>query len=508
MKISRVRSRFKSALWLSLASCSPLSCAPSSAQNVPFPASNWNRVLIVSGGPDTQNNQYAIESNARYVAALTRNASWRRVLFADGKPASKTISTVVFDQRTPARAVVTWIWDLDAPDDVTQMKAPTLSPINGSSTPDSISRNLAFFDATNDSKSAQLVYFTGHGSPGTTDSGREDFANTVYSSWGDDFSTRQLARALQKSRSAAPLVLVMVQCHGGGFANTLFQDGDPNKPIWNRDFCGFFASIPERMAAGCTSQVNERDYQDFTTHFFAALSGVSRDGRKISGADYNGNRRVSLDEAYAYAQINDDSIDVPLSTSDAFLRHVFPVEANANWEKTPMSRLIKDATSSQRAVLLELKGKLGLPDTNTLIGAQGRFNTLHAALDSQSSPKGWLSPQGMDEAQFNTAYDRLERLMNARTPNFSKLRGAAKKRAVEDATTLLVAHPNDLRVVYRAYAQSAANDDGREVEEARLLRFLRECRSIILAKRLEKSGTAGQKAVFARLRWSESRSEF
>ncbi len=484
------------------------SCTASNAQNAPFPTSNWKRVLIVSGGPDAQNNQYAIESNARYVAALTRNAPWRRILFADGKPASKTIATVIENQRTQARAVASWIWDLDAPGDATELKAPTLRPINGSATPDSIARNLAFFSATNDSKSAQLVYFTGHGSPGTSDSGREDYANTIYAGWGDEFSTRELARALQTGKSAAPLVLVMVQCHGGGFANTLFQDGDPKKPIWNRDFCGFFASIPERMAAGCTSQVNERDYQDFTTHFFAALSGTSRDGRKISGADYDKDGRVALNEAYAYAQINDDSIDVPLSTSDAFLRHIFPREANSNWQKTPLSRLTKDATPSQRAVLVELKGKLGLPDASALASAQKRFDAIQAKSESEDASEGFVAPQGLDEAGFNKSYDRLERLLKARTPNFSKLRGAAKMRAVDDATTFLVAHPDDLGVVYRAYAQSSAGEDGREVEEARLLRFLRQGRSIILAKRLEQSGTPAQKAVFARLNISEGRSEF
>ena len=501
---------FLAALSLSLASCSS-SSAQSTAQTTTFPASNWNRVLIVSGGPDAQNNQYAIESNARYVASLTKNAKWRRVLFADGKPASKTIATVVETEQTKARAIVTWIWELDAPDDKTELKAPTLSPISGAATPSSIVSNLALFGATTDASQAQLVYFTGHGSPGQNFLGRDDYQNTVYGAWSDNFSTRQLARALQAGKSSAPLVLVMVQCHGGGFANILFQDGDPTKPVWNRDFCGFFAAIPERMSAGCTSQVNERNYQDFTTHFFAALSGVSRDGRKISGADYDKSGRVSLDEAYCYAQINDDSIDVPLSTSDAYLRAVLPRESDAKWQQTSFSRLFKDATPGQRAVLTQLSAKLGLngdaPD-EPLVRAQKRYDVLQTKKDSSERAGKWVAPQGLNEAEFNASFDRLESLLNQRFPNFARLRGAAKTRAVSEATTLLAARPADLGIVYRAYTQSEANEDGHEVEEARLLRFLRVGRSILLAKRLEQSGTPEQKTVFARLKISESRSEF
>ena len=477
------------------------------AQTVPFPASKWSRVLIVSGGPTANYNQYAIESNARYVASLTKNATWRRVLFADGKPASKTISTVADNSRIRARAIASWVFDYDAPNDVIEYKAPTLTPITGTAAPDSITRNLAAFGATKNPTAPELVYFTGHGGPGSGFGGRKDYVNTVYSGWGDDLSERQLARSLQTSTSTAPLVLIMVQCHSGGFANTLFQDGDPTKPIWNRDFCGFFASVADRQASGCTSQVNERDYQDFTTHFFAALSGVSRDGRRITGADYNRDGKVSLDEAYAYTQITDDSIDVPLSTSDAYLRFIWPREANNNWQKTSFARLLKDATPSQKAVLTALSQKLRLVGENRLVAAQKRL-TAEAKAASKPQADEWTTPKGIDEAQFNASYDRIETLLIARFPNAENLRGAAKTRVLNDATTLLLQRPADLNIVYRAYALSTASEEDGEVEEARLLRFLREGRSIILTQRLQKDGTPDQKAVFARLCTSENRSAF
>ena len=503
-------------LSLCLVSCTSSTAQPPQPQlNAPqpgramMPQSQFGRVLIVSGGPNAEYTQYAIESNARYVAALTRGVAWRRVLFADGKPASRTVSTLPDTPRTRARLIASWILEADAPGIPTVLRAPTLKPITGSSSPDAITRNLQAFGASSNSNERQLVYFTGHGGPGKTLFGSDDFENTMYSAWGDDFSTRQLAGQLQKSKSTAPLVLVMVQCHSGGFANTMFLNGDPSHGVWNRDFCGFFASIPERQASGCTEQVNERNYQDFTTHFFAALSGITRDGRRVSDADYDGSGQVSLDEAYAFAQINDDSIDVPLSTSDAFLRHVFTSNSNDKaWQKTAFSRVQKDATPSQRAVLNGLSTRLGLGGENRVRTAQTRLTAVQGASESEVASDEWKTPQGLDENKFRQSFDRLDGALKARFPRFKTLRGGAQTRALNEAVTFLTTRPNDLNTVYQGYELSQNDSQNREVEEAQLLRFLRVARSINLERRLQREGTPAQKAVFARLRTSEGRGAF
>ncbi|MFX8762664.1 hypothetical protein ABTM82_20145, partial [Acinetobacter baumannii] len=47
--------------------------------------------LIVGGGPDTEHNQVAIESNVRYLERLLPKDSPTHVLFTDGDPDSKNI---------------------------------------------------------------------------------------------------------------------------------------------------------------------------------------------------------------------------------------------------------------------------------------------------------------------------------------------------------------------------------------------------------------------------------
>lgn len=493
------------ALGLSLASFSPSNAqSPGAAPDRAFPASQFSRVLVVSGGPDPGNNQYAIESNARYVASLTGNAKWRRVLFADGNPNSRTIAATVDTPRTRALVVASWMFDLDAPRDFVALRAPTLSPLTGAATPPSIAKNLAAFGEGQNAGERELLYFTGHGAPGSDASGGDDYSNTLYAAWQGEFSTRQLARDLQKSKSKAPLVLVMVQCHGGGFANAMFQNGDPSKPLWNRDFCGFFASTAERPAAGCTPEVNERDYQDFTTHFFAALSGISRDGRAVSSADYDRNESVSLSEAFAYANINDDSIDVPLCTSDAFLGHIFP--APNEWN-LPFARLLQMAAPWQRAMLAGLSSRLHLSGERRLQLAQKRLEAVTGAERAEDKSTDWKLPPGVDAREFNDSYKRLKSGLVTRFPRFETLRGASRTSALGEATTFLASQTRDLNIVYSAYNKSASTS-ANEVEEAQLLRFLRCARSLMLEARLEREGTPAQKAGFARLRASENRSTF
>lgn len=326
------------------------------------------RALLVGGGPDTKHNQVAIESNVRYVHKLLPSNASARVLFADGDP--KTADVLYQSEKGRER-----------------LRPANLPAING---PSQASAVAAEFRRLQSASTPLLLYFTGHGSPNPGG----DFNNNDYDLWGGGrLSVRELAAQMKTLPQGTPVALVMVQCFSGAFANLLFEDGDPANPAVSRDFCGFFASRPERTAAGCTSEVNEAEYHDFTSYFFAALSGVDRVGRRVSGADYDKNGTVGMDEAFAYTLIHDASIDTPVCTSDVFLRHVVKTTDDEAMQ-TPYSQVTAWANPSQRAALEQLSAQTGLRGDGRLGAAltefRRRVRSGNRAERDEVSDAGWI----------------------------------------------------------------------------------------------------------------------
>ncbi len=315
------------------------------------------RALIVSGGYDVKHNQAAIESNVRYVSRLLPKTTAARVLYADGHPTSKNV--LCEDDRGKE-----------------YYRRPEIARIDGPNTPAAIK---AEFKALASGPAARpvLVYITGHGSPG-----KDSYDNNDADLWnGGHFSVQEMAGQIKTLPPATPVTLVMVQCFSGSFGNLLFENGDPKAPLITRDLCGFFAAVPSRPAAGCTAEVNEADYHDFTGYFFAALSGTSRLGQKVVGADYNHDGRVGMDEAYAYTLGHDISIDTPVCTSDVFLRRFVPVLGD-DFTEASWADLQAWATPAQQAALSDLSAALHLHGEDRLMTAYAVFGKTPAGTEA------------------------------------------------------------------------------------------------------------------------------
>ncbi len=318
------------------------------------------RVLMLSGGYDTKHNQVAIESNVRYVSRLLPPGATTRVLFTGGSRKSKTVLYEDAQGRSKYRAPQ--LPRLDGPNTLPQIKAEFQTL------------------ATGPANRPVLLYITGHGSPSA-----ETLDNNVFDLWNNGkLSVRDLAAQMKTLPAATPVTAVMVQCFSGSFGNLLFENGDPTAPQIDRDFCGFFASISARPAAGCTPAVNEADYHDFTGYFFSALSGQSRLGKPVTGADYNHDGRVGMDEAFAYSLIHDDSIDTPVCTSDVFLRRFVPAVGD-DWTETGWADLRSWATPAQKAALEALADDLALKGEDRLAGAYAAFTKVRVGAEDLPS---------------------------------------------------------------------------------------------------------------------------
>ncbi len=466
-----------------------LSCATRSAVPLYCPPEARTPIdaLIIGGGPRPEDNQASIESNVRYVNALLPAGASRKVLFADGSLERATVRFLNGGDESAGAQVLDLL--LTNPEETvgpTTYRPPNLAGmLDGPARKRDVAQ--AFSELREQATTRPVfLYFTGHGSP---DHANGD--NNRFDLWGgDNLSVRELSAEIAKLPAEQPVTLVMVQCFSGSFANVVFEGGDPNAPPVDRQLVGFFATVKDRVAAGCTPEINEAEYHDFTSYFFAALSGRDRGGKKVLGADYDGDGRVGMNEAFLYALVSDPSIDVPMTTSDVFLRRFVPVRNDLElFKATRFSDVVAWSDTGQRLVLERLSTELGLSGEDRLSVAYHRMVSKDGFANIESTPE-WHSAQ----QQFDRLHKVGRQWLGQRFPNLegpTRLRAAA---ALQNATFSEQLLQADDRLESLRELQ-----DQRDVVNAHLLRLLRLSKSIILAHRLQAEGSVSVKERYQRL---------
>lgn len=179
--------------------------------------------------------------------------------------------------------------------------------------------------------------------------------------WNEQqLSVKQLAQILDQMPRQTPVVAMMAQCFSGSFANFIYEGGDPKRPVALQTRCGFFATVSTLPSVGCTPEVNEADYRDYSSSFFAGLSGRERTGRAVASADYNKDGLVSYAEAHAFAKVDEQSIDLPVSTSEAWMQSKVSEQQQEAILNQPISQMLKTARPEQRYVVTSLLKTFGL----------------------------------------------------------------------------------------------------------------------------------------------------
>jgi hypothetical protein len=479
----------------------PFEVSRTSRSTVRTELADRTRALLVGGGPAPDHNQIAIESNVRYLLKLLPAQADRTVLFADGDKQKETVLYEAAEKPLkPAEQLLALLLAEreDAHPAQLKFRKPSIPQIDGPSKKEAVTAAFDKLVAVATPGAPILLYFTGHGS---RNKGR-DLENNSYDLWNEgSLSVRELAAEIARVPASQPITLVMVQCYSGAFANLLFQDGDPSKPPVEREIAGFFAAIKERMAAGCTPEVDEAEYRDFTSYFFAALSGRDRVGRPVTGADFNRDGRVTMDEAYCYTLVNDASIDVPVCTSDIFVRKVV-LTPDAKVFETPYSTVLSWTTPAQRAGLEQLSAKLKLNGENR---AAGVYDQLFGPPQRRQKSPGAAAAQA-----FLDAKDEGRRLLFSRWPDLrdekSTAYAAAKKEALQSLDRWI--QDGKFKAVFDAdNALYAAEEQSykHEIEQARLIRFVRLYKSVVLAHQLRESGDSGLRKRFEKLVAAEGR---
>jgi len=166
-----------------------------------------------------------------------------------------------------------------------------------------------------------LFVYNGHGSGDPEDAG-----NNALRLWGDQpLSARELGGLLDRIPAGTRARLFFPQCYSGGFQRVIRPEGKDTREVIAADRCAFFSQDELLEAEGCTPSIDVGEYRDYSTYFFSALSGQTRIGAPLAfDPDRNHDGKVTLREAHFYSLVAADSVDLPSSTSEAFLERWRP----------------------------------------------------------------------------------------------------------------------------------------------------------------------------------------
>jgi hypothetical protein len=343
-----------------LQSSAPLGSTSNTSQNLASQKSpTAPDFLVLGGGGAPSYNEIAIEKNVLYfqrtLKVLGFDPSQATILFANGNDGSETVRYLDADREE-------------------RFKAPNIPYLQAAATVDNLQQSLQQIATASASDRRPLFfYFTGHGSRN-----REDEDNNAMLLWNDrTLSVREFATFLDRLPPTKPVVTVMVQCYAGAFANSLvYKNGDPQDKIAAGQRCGFFATTKYLPSVGCTPEVNEADYRDYSSSFFAGLSGTNRIGQRVASADYNQDGRVSYLEAHAFAKVDERAADLPISTSESWLQAQLSETATAKLlAEQSLSQLLATARPEQRFVVQSLATELNFDRRNSYLDNAARIES-------------------------------------------------------------------------------------------------------------------------------------
>lgn len=181
---------------------------------------------------------------------------------------------------------------------------------------------------------------------------------------GADYLASDFAAKLATLPKFATLVVMMEQCHSGGFVSPIIN----NTP-----------ALATHVAAACRedrSSIGGADFDPFALDWIAAVNGTYADGSGLHlVVDSNGDGRISMSEAFTYADADKDPYDTPVSDDkpDDYGNYIFlglpahDLYIRDNLDDTGQEPLVAGGISASPDIivynqqLLDPQGTLGTP---------------------------------------------------------------------------------------------------------------------------------------------------
>lgn len=467
--------------------------------------------LTIGGGGSPQNNQLSLERNVVFFQRVLADRGLadapHDIYFACGNdPAARDLQ---LDDPTaqPPRANLLLARLFGRDDDALYhtYRPHKIENVKGPATRAAIGEWFRTAGARLADGDRLFVYFTGHGGGGKPE------RNTTMDLWMDGaMPVKEFTGLLEKLNPKVRVVLFMVQCHSGGFGDVIFKNGDVGPVLADATRCGFFATWHTRLAAGCTPDTAEDNYKDYTTYFYAALTGRTRTGQTVPPPDFDKDGQTSLAEAHAYVLLNSDTIDIPVCTSDVLLRQFSKAQAgggaaqkNLVTASTKFDELLALATPDRRAVLEGLSQQLELKGDDRAAAAR----TLANSIDGERKR---VERQGRGNSEREDLRRKIRGAVLARWPEMNNAWHPAVTRALAqepDAIVRMVeGHPSFARWEELSKKADEATEKSFELERkwVKCQRLLYTLESVALAANLDKIATKLVQQRYEQLRAAEN----
>ncbi|REJ71151.1 MAG: hypothetical protein DWQ34_08580 [Planctomycetota bacterium] len=385
--------------------------------------------LTIGGGYNAHGNQISLEKNVLLFQRMLEQdygADVRHdVFFADGGSPGRDLQYVDPGEKIPAALrLLAELHDQD--DDIDyQYRNHEVPDISGPSARNGLQ---TWFDETGSALAEGdrlFIYVTAHGGRSTD---KEQPHDTLLYLWNrQTIRMRDFVGMLDQVPGDVPVVIVMVQCYSGGYSHTIFNGGDPENGLAAANRCGFFATVHDRVAAGCTADINEANYREYSTYFFEALRGRTRFDAPAPQPDYDGDGLTSLAEAHAAVILSSVTIDIPVCTSDALLREFSVTQASDSEGDKPAADQDVAAAESDSAV--EGIGGQLTADEGELLTAESPYDRLienadpidRAIIDGLSEELAITEPNRAAAARAKA--DEFQKRMNELGEDQQKLQG-------------------------------------------------------------------------------------
>ncbi len=284
-------------------------------------AGGADHFLVIAGGYSPTGNQASLEKNVLFFQRLIDKTYATKpsvdVYFADGLANKPTLQVKDADSLPQANRLMAEFFGSQRNLGLTY-RSHQVPGVRGATSPGEIRSWFAEAKQRVVGGDRLFLYVSAHG--GASRASRSPFDTSIYLWNNQRLTVSELDSLLGQLPDDVQVIAIMVQCHAGGFARLIFDQTEPDRGVARQTRCGFFATVHDRPAAGCTPEVDEADYEEYSSYFWAALAGAARTGETIESPDYDANGQVTFNEAHAYTLLASNSIDLPIKTSGEFLR--------------------------------------------------------------------------------------------------------------------------------------------------------------------------------------------